>query len=209
MFKSQTESPQKELADAIVRMAYVAELKEWDNRAHLERIRRYCQIISSGLELQQQEIETISLASQLHDVGKMSVDGKVLRKNGPLDDEERTEMNRHPVFGFQILSASDRLQMAAAIALNHHERWDGTGYPDGRRAEEIPIEARIVALADIYDALRSPRPYKPGYSHEEARKVILEGDDRMDPEGHLDPQLTRLFAEHHGGMAEIWDRLAD
>jgi HD-GYP domain-containing protein (c-di-GMP phosphodiesterase class II) len=139
----------------------------------------------------------------------MSVDGKVLRKKGPLDDDERAEMNRHPLFGYRILEPSDRLQMAAAIALNHHERWDGTGYPNGRAREEIPIEARIVALADIYDALRSARPYKPGFSHEEARTIILEGDERMDPEGHLDPDLVRLFADRHAGMAEIWDKLSD
>jgi HD-GYP domain-containing protein (c-di-GMP phosphodiesterase class II) len=153
--------------------------------------------------------DEIRYSAQLHDVGKMSVDGKVLRKEGPLDDEEREEMNRHPFFGFQILDPSDRLQMAAAIALNHHERWDGTGYPNGRAGEEIPIEARIVALADIYDALRSARPYKAGLSHAQATRIILEGDDRLDPAGHLDPALTRIFAKRHAGMAEIWDRLAD
>ena len=99
--------------------------------------------------------------------------------------------------------------MAAAIALNHHERWDGTGYPNGRRGDEIPIEARIVALADIYDALRSTRPYKTGFSHDQALNIILEGDDRMDPEGHLDPELKHLFSDHHAGMAEIWERLGD
>jgi HD-GYP domain-containing protein (c-di-GMP phosphodiesterase class II) len=139
----------------------------------------------------------------------MSVDGQVLRKKGPLTHDERTEMNLHPVFGHRILEASDRLQMAAAIALNHHERWDGGGYPHGRRGEEIPLEARIVALADIYDALRSARPYKPGLTHDRARTIILEGDDRLDPEGHLDPELLKLFAEHHDGLAEIWDSFAD
>jgi HD-GYP domain-containing protein (c-di-GMP phosphodiesterase class II) len=151
----------------------------------------------------------IRYSAQLHDVGKMSVDGMVLRKKGPLDDDERAEMNQHPYFGYRILESSDRLQMAAAIALNHHERWDGAGYPNRRQGEEIPIEARIVSLADIYDALRSARPYKPGFSHEDAHRIILEGDARMDPEGQLDPRLRRLFADHHNGMAEIWDRLAE
>ena len=118
-------------------------------------------------------------------------------------------MMSHPAFGYQILSASDRLAMASEIALNHHERWDGKGYPAGRVAEEIPISARIVALADIYDALRSRRSYKPAFSHDHATRVLLEGDDRMDPEGHLDPTLLDIFAVHHEGFAMIWDQLAD
>ncbi|HSN54941.1 MAG TPA: HD domain-containing phosphohydrolase, partial [Candidatus Sulfomarinibacteraceae bacterium] len=83
-----------------------------------------------------------------------------------------------------------------------------SGYPNRRRGEEIPVEARIVALADIYDALRSPRPYKPGLDHAAATRSLLEGDERLDPEGHLDPALLALFAEHHHGFAEIWDRLS-
>ena len=116
-------------------------------------------------------------------------------------------MMRHSEHGFQILSASDRLQMAAEIALNHHEQWDGGGYPAGSKGREIPISARIVALADIYDALRSERSYKPGFTHEQARRIVLEGDDRFDPHRHLDPRLVEIFAEHHQGMAEIWDSL--
>ena len=115
-------------------------------------------------------------------------------------------MMRHPEYGFQILSASDRLQMAAEIALNHHEQWDGSGYPSGRKGKEIPLSARIVALADIYDALRSKRSYKPGFSHQRACRIVLEGDDRFDPTSHFDPKLLSIFAEHHAGMADIWAR---
>ena len=150
----------------------------------------------------------IRYSAQLHDVGKMSINVAILRKEGPLDEDERYEMMRHPEYGFQILSASDRLQMAAEIALNHHEQWDGSGYPAGRKGEEIPISARIVTLADIYDALRSKRSYKPGFTHEQTRRIVLEGDDRFDPRGHLDPRLLDIFAEHHEGMAEIWDSLS-
>jgi HD-GYP domain-containing protein (c-di-GMP phosphodiesterase class II) len=190
-------------------LARAAEVHDSNTASHVLRVNEYSYFIAMKLGMPRLFCDEIRYSAQLHDVGKMSVDGKILRKQGPLDEDERAEMNQHPSFGFQILEASDRLQMAAAIALNHHERWDGSGYPNRRRGEEIPVEARIVALADIYDALRSPRPYKPGFSHEEAHRIILEGDDRMDPEGHLDPELQRLFADNHDGMAGIWDRLAD
>jgi len=189
-------------------LARAAEVHDTSTAAHVLRVNEYSYFIAKTCGMPANFCDEIRYSAQLHDVGKMSVDGLVLRKKGPLDPDERVEMNRHPYFGYQILESSDRLQMAAAIALSHHERWDGTGYPNGRRGEEIPIEARIVALADIYDALRSTRPYKAGLGHDQARTIILEGDERMDPEGHLDPDLRRLFAEHHAGMAEIWDRLA-
>jgi HD-GYP domain-containing protein (c-di-GMP phosphodiesterase class II) len=189
-------------------LARAAEVHDTSTASHVLRVNEYSHFIAQKCGMPAEFCDQIRYSAQLHDVGKMSVDGMVLRKKGPLNDDERAEMNQHPSFGYQILESSDRLQMAAAIALNHHERWDGTGYPNRRRGEEIPIEARIVALADIYDALRSARPYKPGFSHDEAHRIILDGDDRMDPEGHLDPDLRRLFADHHTGIAEIWDRLA-
>jgi len=190
-------------------LARAAEVHDTSTASHVLRVNEYSYFIARRHGMPTQFCDEIRSSAQLHDVGKMSVDGKVLRKKGPLDDDERVEMNQHPFYGYQILESSDRLQMAAAIALNHHERWDGTGYPNGRRGEDVPIEARIVALADIYDALRSARPYKPVFSHAEAVKIILEGDHRLDPDGHLDPELQRLFAKHHDGMAEIWDRLSD
>jgi HD-GYP domain-containing protein (c-di-GMP phosphodiesterase class II) len=190
-------------------LARAAEVHDANTAQHVVRVNEYSHFIARRLGMPADFCDEIRYSAQLHDVGKMSVDGKVLRKNGPLTDDERTEMNQHPVFGYQILEASDRLQLAASIALNHHERWDGTGYPHGRQGEQIPVEARIVALADIYDALRSARPYKAGLSHDDARTILLEGDDRLDPEGHLDPTLLALFAEHHEGMAEIWNELAD
>ncbi|HSL18755.1 MAG TPA: HD domain-containing phosphohydrolase [Methylomirabilota bacterium] len=189
-------------------LARAAEVHDSGTAAHVLRVNEYSYLIAGRLGLPASFCDEIRYSAQLHDVGKMSVDGKVLRKQGPLDDDERAEMNQHPVFGYRILEPSDRLQMAASIALNHHERWDGSGYPNCRRGEEIPVEARIVALADIYDALRSPRPYKRGLDHAEATRILLEGDERLDPEGHLDPALLALFAEHHHGFAEVWDRLS-
>jgi len=190
-------------------LARAAELHDENTARHVERVNEYAFFLAGKLGMPKRYREELRFSAQLHDVGKMSIDAAILRKQGPLDEDERVEMMRHPEYGYQILAASDRLAMAAEIALNHHERWDGGGYPAGLSRSEIPISARIVALADIYDALRSKRPYKPAFSHDRAQQVILEGDERFDPASHLDPKLLAIFAEHHQGLAEIWDRLAD
>jgi HD-GYP domain-containing protein (c-di-GMP phosphodiesterase class II) len=153
--------------------------------------------------------EEIRYSAQLHDVGKMSVDAAVLKKKGPLDQSERDEMNRHTVYGYQILTASPRLSMGAEIALNHHEKWDGTGYPNRIGGEQIPLSARIVQLADIYDALRSERPYKPSFSHAKTVDILTKGDDRIDPKGHFDPKLIDLFRDNHVEFDRIWNTLHD
>ncbi len=190
-------------------LARAAEVHDENTARHVERVNEYAYYIAEILGVSKAFRNEIRYSAQLHDVGKMSVDMAILRKNGPLTDEERDEMKRHPVYGYQILSASDRLRMAGEIALNHHERWDGNGYPNGRKGREIPLAARIVAVADIYDALRSRRPYKPGFDHDTTRRILLEGDDRMKVEGLFDPQVIDVFAEHHRGFDEIWNRLAD
>jgi len=99
--------------------------------------------------------------------------------------------------------------MGAEIALNHHEKWDGTGYPNGIAGADIPLSARIVQLADVYDALRSERPYKPAFSHAKSVDILTHGDDRIDPHAHFDPVLIELFARQHLAFAQIWDRLQD
>ncbi len=190
-------------------LSRAAELHDEDTAQHVERVNEYSHFLAGKLGRSKAFCNEISYSAQLHDVGKMSINVAILRKAGPLDEDERFEMMRHPEYGFQILSASDRLQMAAEIALNHHEQWDGSGYPAGRKGKEIPLSARIVTLADIYDALRSKRSYKPGFTHEQTRRIVLEGDDRFDPRSHLDPKLLHIFANDHQGMAEIWDALSD
>ncbi len=187
-------------------LSRAAELHDENTARHVTRVNEYSYFLAKELDMPRPFCDEIRYSAQLHDVGKMSVNVAILRKEGPLDEAERAEMMRHPEYGFQILSASDRLNMAAEIALNHHEQWNGGGYPVGRKGEEIPVSARIVAVADIYDAIRSRRPYKPGFSHEQTAKVLLEGDDRFSPGDHLDPQLLRIFSEKHEGMAAIWDR---
>jgi HD-GYP domain-containing protein (c-di-GMP phosphodiesterase class II) len=190
-------------------LARAAELHDEDTGNHIVRVNEYSYLLAERLGMPKAYCDEIRYSAQLHDIGKMSVDQAVLKKRGALDEVDRAEMNRHPDYGYKILIQSDRLKMAADIARCHHEKWDGTGYPRGLKGEAIPLSARIVQLADVYDALRSPRPYKTGFSHDEARRIILEGDGRIDPKGHFDPALLALFATHHREFDRIWRSLAD
>lgn len=190
-------------------LARAAEIHDEGTGNHIIRTNEYSYFIACQLGLPSGFCNEIRYSAQLHDVGKMSVDQAVLKKKGRLDDSERTEMDRHTTYGYQILRDSPRLQLAAEIALSHHEKWAGGGYPNGIAGTDIPMSARIVQVADIYDALRSERPYKAGFSHEKATEIILKGDDRIDPKEHFDPQLIELFADTHQGFADIWDGLRD
>ncbi len=193
---------------SITLLARAAEIHDETTAHHVERVNEYSYLLARELGLAPSFCDELRFSAQLHDVGKMSVNVAILRKTGRLDADELAEMMRHPTYGYQILSASDRLAMAAEIALNHHERWDGTGYPNRRRGGDIPMSARIVTVADVYDALRSPRPYKRGFTHQEAMRIFTEGDDRIDPAAHFDPALLAVVTRCHEGMDAIWTRLA-
>ena len=190
-------------------LARAAELYDEDTGNHIVRVNEYSYLLAKRFGQPDAFCDEIRYSAQLHDVGKMSVDSAVLKKKGDLTPSERREMNLHPKYGHQILSQSNRLKMAADIALCHHEKWDGSGYPNGLKGADIPLAARIVQLADVYDALRSPRPYKAGYSHEQAYKIITEGDDRIDPRAHFDPALIELFKSCHHELDRIWSKLQD
>lgn len=190
-------------------LARAAEIHDEGTGNHIVRTNEYSFFIARHLGMPKDFCDEIHYSAQLHDVGKMSVDQAVLKKKGRLDEHERAEMDRHTTYGHQILRESPRLQLAAEIALNHHEKWAGTGYPNALAGTDIPISARIVQVADIYDALRSERPYKKGFSHAQALDIILHGDDRLDPKEHFDPQLITLFADTHQGFSDIWDQLKD
>lgn len=194
---------------SVTLLAKAAEIHDEKTGNHILRVNEYSYAIAKLLDLPDKWCDELRYSAQLHDVGKMSVDAAVLKKQGPLDSTEREEMNRHTVYGYQILSASSRLSMAAEIALHHHEKWDGTGYPNGLGGEIIPLSARIVQMADIYDALRSERPYKPSFSHEKAVQIITVGDDRIDPRSHFDPRIIDLFADNHLTFERIWSNLKD
>jgi hypothetical protein len=190
-------------------LARAAEVHDEDTGNHILRVNEYSYALAGWAGCSRAFCTEIRFSAALHDVGKMSVDQAVLHKKGRLDERELAEMKRHPVYGHDILVASDRLKMAAEIALCHHEQWAGTGYPRGLKGEEIPLAARIVAIADCYDALRSARPYKPSFSHEKTVDILLNGDDRLDPKVHFDPRLLALFAARHAEFDAIWERLKD
>jgi HD-GYP domain-containing protein (c-di-GMP phosphodiesterase class II) len=190
-------------------LARAAEVHDAEVGSHIQRVNEYSYLMATLAGMDQAFCDEIRWAAALHDVGKMSVDQAVLHKPGKLDEREWVEMKAHTAYGMQILTGHPRLAMSREIAHCHHEMWEGGGYPRGLKGEEIPIAARIVALADVYDALRSARPYKAAFSHERAVEIMLHGDERMRPETHFDPKLLALFGKHHQKFAELWTRMAD
>jgi HD-GYP domain-containing protein (c-di-GMP phosphodiesterase class II) len=194
---------------SVLLLAKAAELHDEDTGNHILRVNEYAYSLAGELGMPEPFCDEIRYSAALHDVGKMSIDAAILKKRGRLSPAERAEMARHAEYGHEILRHSERLKMASEIAFCHHEKWDGSGYPRGLLGEAIPISARIVALVDVYDALRSPRPYKPGLTHAAARDIILDGDRRIDAEGHFDPQLRDVFGNIHGEFERIYRRLVD
>lgn len=190
-------------------LARAAEIHDEETGNHIVRVNEYSYFLAREYGMPEDWCAELRYSAQLHDVGKMSVDSAVLKKRGRLDADERAEMDRHTVYGHQILAASPRLALGAEIALCHHEKWDGTGYPNRLAGEAIPLSARIVQVADVYDALRAERPYKPAFSHEKSVDILTRGDDRIDPHAHFDPKLIDIFSRKHEEMARIWDSLQD
>lgn len=188
-------------------LARAAEASDDSTGKHIRRVNEYAKLIAVELGMDQTFINEIYNSAQMHDVGKIYVDNSILRKNGKLDDFEFDEIKRHTIYGERIVGNSSYLKMAAEIALNHHEKYDGSGYPYGKKGLEIPISARIVTLADIYDALRSPRSYKEGFTHEVACKIILEGDGRVEP-SHFDPDVLEVFRRCNKKFNEIYNELS-
>jgi two-component system response regulator RpfG len=162
--------------EMLFRLARAIEFRDFGTGAHLVRMARLAGLIAEGLHMHDDEVRMLELAAPLHDIGKIGVPDAILLKRGHLNEEETAVMRKHPQMGYEILrdSQSRFVQIGATVALRHHERWDGSGYPDGMRGAEIPLVARIVAVADVFDALISERPYKPAWSREQASAYVRE-----------------------------------
>jgi putative two-component system response regulator len=190
----------KDMVEAVWRLAYIAEFREGNNLAHLERIRGFTQVLGRGLGLTQNEVQLISVACQLHDIGKVGLPEALLLQQGQYSDAEMQKIKRHTTIGAEILSnsASPLLQAGETIALNHHERWDGSGYPHGIAGEEIPLSARLCAIADVFDALTTPRPYKKEISPEDAWRLIAGASGTL-----FDPQLVQVFTDELPSLLKV------
>ena len=197
--------------DAVIfGLARLAESRHEDTGEHLDRIRIYSEILAREVAktnpaLDEEMINTIATASSLHDIGKVAVPDEVLLKPGKLSPRQRDIMRRHTITGGDCLLAINRrlgsdefLTTACQIALSHHERWNGTGYPFGLKGEGIPLAGRIVALADVYDALTSDRVYKCAMSHERARELIVRGSGEQ-----FDPQIVDAFLRTESEFARV------
>ncbi len=186
----------------------ISEIYDYETGSHVHRVGTYSEFLAKELGMSKTFIEQIGKYSMVHDIGKLKVPREILMKNGPLTNEEFEEMKKHTIYGEKLLGDAPFLEMARHIARSHHEKFDGSGYPDGLKGNEIPMEARIVALADVYDALRSPRRYKRAFTHEETVKIITVGDGRTLP-SHFDPDVLEVFKKYHLEFAQIYDTLAD
>ena len=167
------------------------------------RVSRYAETLALAAGYAGEEAKTIAYSAELHDVGKIHTPRELLRKPGPLTPGEHLLMREHTLQGEKIIGKSQRLAVARRIAGGHHENWDGSGYPRGLAGDAIPWEARLCKVVDVYDALQSERPYKEGLSHEEACRVILEGDGRTVPERHFDPEILAVFRDIHADFQRI------
>jgi len=190
----------------VLALARASEANGEDTGDHILRVGDYCALLARNLNMPEKFVQTIRMQAALHDVGKIHISPDILNKPGKLTDDEWDLMELHTLHDSKIIGGHHRMSMADRIALSHHERWDGGGYPYGLSGEQIPIEGRIMNLADQYDALRSTRCYKPAFDHETTCCIIIKGDGRTLPQ-HFDPEVLKAFMALEGQFAEVHGRL--
>jgi len=212
----------KKISDAqmetIFAIAKLAETRDDETGRHLERVQAFCRLLAAGLSEDPRHhatigsawINNIYYASPLHDIGKVAIPDRILLKPGPLTPEEFAVMKTHAALGAQTLRMvhykyrdNEFIEMGIDIAQSHHEWWDGSGYPDGLAGEAIPLCARILAVADCYDAIRSKRHYKSGISHEETCALIFRDSGK-----HFDPAVVAVFSELSNIFQDVWNRMS-
>ncbi len=201
-----TEDLKQAHLDTLFRLGVAAEYRDKETANHIKRMSHYCAMIAEGLGWSVEDVNRLRWSSLMHDVGKLGIPDAILQKPGRLTAEERRIMEYHTVIGGNILRGSEApvLKQSRIVALTHHEKFDGTGYPRGLRGEEIPIEGRITILADVFDALSSKRIYKEALVEEEVLCILGEGQDSF-----FDPKILNIFFQRLDLAREIRDRYVD
>ncbi|MBB1059314.1 two-component system response regulator [Lysobacter spongiae] len=191
--------------ETLQRLARAIEYRDTGTSVYLERMSHIAGLVAEQLGMFEDEVRMIEMAAPLHDIGKIAIPDSVLLKPGPLTPDEMKIMRRHPKIGHELLSGSQNrfIQIAATIALRHHERFDGSGYPDALVGEEIPLEARIVAVADVFDALISPRPYKEPWDIDATLQYLVDQSGRL-----FDPQCVDALLRSRTRLDDVCKRYA-
>jgi len=225
--RERTEQLENSRLTIVWQLSNAAEFRDTDTGQHVVRVGCYSRVLGEAIGLPMETVETLFLASPMHDIGKIGIPDRILLKQGPLTPEERALMETHCELGANILRSDSKLihafetwrgestsravtvdnpiiDMAATIALGHHERWDGAGYPRRLMGEEIPLECRIVAIGDVFDALSSERPYKPAYTEGKVMEIIKSECGR-----HFDPELVAALIDSLEEFRRIREQFAD
>ena len=193
-------------AKIIHKLASAAEFKDQETSKHTKRVGLYSALLGSHYGLGEEDVRKLELTAPMHDTGKIGIPDRIMLKPGKLDEEEFKVMKEHSTIGYELLfdAEDEYLQTAALISYEHHEKYNGRGYPNGKKAEEISIYGRIVAIADVFDALVSERPYKEAWSFEKALEYL-----QSERGEHFDPKLIDIFCTNTEAIREIYEELKD
>ncbi len=208
--KERTRALRESFLESIFALICAAEFRDDETGGHVKRISNYSHELARHLGMDGEFSDNIYYASPMHDIGKIGIPDQILLKRERFNEEEWAVMKGHSAIGARILEkkSSPYLNMGQEIALCHHERWDGSGYPSGLKGEEIPLSARIMQIADVYDALRSSRPYKPAFDHSRSVEIICKGDGRTLP-SHFDPAVLDAFVRIADTMGDIFSSASE